>query len=174
MKKINNIENKVNMFSSAKHYLLANPTGGIAQIFGVIAMMCLMSMEAIAATAITRAAAWPASWERPLKKTSLQVTANYGALSLGCPNAIKNGGNYEYYLESGRSKHTGTDFAATTEDEAQAIGDGRIIKVGELWGSASHEVFLIEYFDRNGKSLTIAHAHLQLATNPRTIDPAIK
>lgn len=135
----------------------------------LIALAMLTSTAAIggsgASAATTRSFTWPSSWQSPLGTSSVTVTTNYGAYDLGCPNADRTH-TYTYYLTSGRSEHLGLDLAAGNGADVFAIGDGRVLAAGNLWGSANKGVVLVEHMASNGNHFTAVYGHITIANSP--------
>lgn len=119
-----------------------------------------------AAAATTRTAAWPASWTKPM--ATLNVSTNYGAYSAGCPNANKTHG-YTWYLNApDRKQHLGLDLAAAAGTDVRAIGDGRVLYAGNLWGSTWKGVVLVEHMATNGNKFTAVYGHITIGVRPGT------
>lgn len=119
-----------------------------------------------AAAAATRAASWTSNWTKPL--ATMTVTGNYGAYSLGCPNANR-AHDYTWYLPSGRKQHLGLDLAGAAGTSVYSIGDGRVLYRGTgMWGSSWGTVMLIEHFATNGNRFTAVYGHISAGKSPRT------
>lgn len=120
-----------------------------------------------AGAATYRYPTWPSGWRSPLGR--LVVSANYGAYSLGCPNADRRH-TYTYYDPDpkSRSQHLGLDLSAPPNTKVYAISDGRVLKGGNLWDDKWKGVLLIEHVASSGEKFTAVYGHVAIGKNPRT------
>lgn len=131
--------------------------------------------QAPAMAAATRQLTWPAGWGNPLSKssTTVNVSTNYGAYSKGCGNADTRD-DYRWYLTSpSRKEHLGLDLATPADSPVYSMADGRILAVGELWGSTWKDVMLVQHRFTTGASVTAVYAHIARGTRTGTTKWAV-
>lgn len=127
--------------------------------------IALVVFPVFVSAAQTRTLAWPSEWKSPLSSSTVVVTANYGALSKGCPNHDASH-HYTFYLDTGREEHLGLDLRAGKRTSVYAMGDGRVIAAGNLWGKKWGGAVLVEHHATNGEGFTVVYGHVDVGKSP--------
>ena len=107
---------------------------------------------------------WPVGWRSPLPSSTVGVSTNYGAFSLGCPNADRS--HYFTYYIDGRQEHLGLDLRGDVGTVVYAVAGGRVVDAGKLWGDYWKGVVLVEHRASNGQKFTAAYGHIVIGGKP--------
>lgn len=129
-------------------------------------LLGLASMGA-AEAAEYRTDAFPATWSSPLSGSaggSVNVYANFGALSRGCTNADDDTSDtYKYYLESGYQAHLGVDLGAPAGAGVYAVAAGTVLWSGynlSGWGSTNGGQILVQHKTTDGTPFVVTYGHV--------------
>ncbi len=129
------------------------------------ALVSLAMVSTTISADTSRSVRWPSGWLSPLSSRVVDITAEWGALSLGCGNASTDNA-YEYYDDSGTTGHLGMDLRAKAYTPVQAIGDGQILAV-RYWSGAGYAIHVV-HRTRPGDEFTVVYGHIDVGENPRT------